>query len=350
MPATLTSETRRGDPAARRRALRKLRGERSSDPQLVALRARIVAGAARVAEESFGILHACDALRVCKPPREHRGGEWDWLERLDPRERARLAAWWSDSPADIPDAVAERIRASMPTLENVSDDEVLRTVWLRHTRLVDAGGAIARGRFPSGRRYSSALDVSAFAPDVESDGYDVATIMGDDAEALEHVRMVDATRETDGAYRALGAATRCAYGPAPWTMTADALEHEHRTLCAMLAGREALTMSKRDATSRLAELAPAGIDRGQDYAQLHADIIEAANIAGLLQVPTIVRLPRVAGKGKRGPKRSVACGTPNAWRAHQRNHEHVDAACAAAWARYQREAYAARKARKQVAA
>lgn len=327
--------------------------QRAQLEELRSLRARVRAGAERVANESYDFLRDVDALGVLRPTRGARGGEYDWLERLDPCERARLSRWWSDSHANSVDSVAGRLRDALPALEQVSDDEIMRTVWLAHTRRFDAATTTARGRFPRGRRrrYSGSVDVREFAPDVESDGYDVALIMGDDAEALEHLASVDATREQDGAYRALGAATACAYGPAPYLMTADAYEDECRTILAQLAGREELTMTRRETIRRHDELEPAGIDAGQDYPELHAAIMRAADAAGLLPEPvTIVRVSRVAGKGKRGPKRSVQCGTVSAWHAHQRNHEPIDAACAAAWATYQREAYAARKARKSAAA
>lgn len=44
-----------------------------------------------------------------------------------------------------------------------------------------------------------------------------------------------------------------------------------------------------------------------------------------------------------GPVPSAPCGTASAWKRHQRKGEPIDAACAAAWAEYQRERYRARK-------
>lgn len=335
MPTTLTSE------------------QRGQLVELAALRARVRAGAERVANESHDFLRNYDALRVLRPPRDYRGGEYDWLERLDPMERARLSRWWSDSRAHSVDNIAEQLRVALPRLQDVSDDEIMRTVWLAHTRIIDAATTTARGRFPRGRRrrYSGAVDVRMFAPDVEADGYDIALVMGDDAEALEHLAAVDAGRDVDDAYRALGAATACRYGPAPWTMTADAYEHECRTILAQLAGHEDLTMTRRETVRRHDELEPAGVDTGQDYPELHADIVAAAIHAGIITLTT-VRLAAVAAvkRGKRGPKRTSPCGSVSAWQAHQRNHEPVDAACAAAWAARQRDYYAARKARKSVAA
>lgn len=54
--------------------------------------------------------------------------------------------------------------------------------------------------------------------------------------------------------------------------------------------------------------------------------------------------------GKRGPKATAPCGTVAAYKRHQRNDEPVDAACAAAWAEYQRELYARRRDERRAAA
>ena len=55
------------------------------------------------------------------------------------------------------------------------------------------------------------------------------------------------------------------------------------------------------------------------------------------------RTPGVPG---RPYKELMPCGTPAAYKRHQRNNETPDEACREAWAAYQREMYAKRKGKK----
>jgi hypothetical protein len=231
--------------------------------------------AAAAARESYSLLYGCDALRVQRPT----GSLRDFLHGLDPREVARLGAWFSSSSADSVDNVAMRLRASLPGLEQLSDDQVMRSVWLHHSRIVDAAGAIARGKFPSMRRYSDAVDVSDFAPGVASDGYDVATIMSVDSDAIRHVATVDANRESDDAYRTLGADRLVWHGPAPWTMSAESFELEVMSLRAGLVGDDELAVSEESARVRLEEVVPKLIDDGAEWAAIHERIVALATVA-----------------------------------------------------------------------
>lgn len=52
-----------------------------------------------------------------------------------------------------------------------------------------------------------------------------------------------------------------------------------------------------------------------------------------------------AKTGEPGRPVTASCGTPSAWKRHQRKGEPIDKACADAWAAYQRELYAKRKGR-----
>jgi hypothetical protein len=231
--------------------------------------------AAAAARESYSLLYGCDALRCQRPS----GSLRDFMHGLDPREVARLGAWFGTSAADSVDNVAMRLRAALPGLENLSDDDVMRRVWLHHTRIVDAAGAIARGRFPAMRRYSGSVDVAEFAPGVASDGYDVALVMGDDDGAVRHIATVDINREADDAYRTLGADRMAWSGPAPWAMTAESFEAEVMTLRAGLIGDDVLAISPDAARVRLDELVPKLIDDGSEWVTIHARIVELATIA-----------------------------------------------------------------------
>jgi hypothetical protein len=249
--------------------------------------------AAAAARESYALLHGADVLRVQRPA----GSARDFLHGLDPREIDRLNAWWSTSSAasaasaagaqasaaDSVDNVAMRLRASFPGLEQLSDDDVMRRVWLHHTRIVDAAGAIARGKFPSMRRYSGAVDVAEFAPGVGADGYDVATIMGDDVDAIRHIATVDVNREADDAYRTLGADRMSWRGPAPWAMTCESFEHEVRTLRAGLVGDDVLELAQVDAIARLDELVPKLLDDGSEWSVIHTRIVELAATARMIE-------------------------------------------------------------------
>jgi hypothetical protein len=235
--------------------------------------------AAAAARESYSLLYGADALRCQRPS----GSLRDFLHGLDPREVSRLGAWWSTSSADSVDNVAMRLRSALPGLEQLSDDDVMRRVWLHHTRIVDAAGAIARGKFPSMRRYSGAVDVAEFAPGVGADGYDVATIMGDDVDAIRHIATVDVNREADDAYRTLGADRMRWHGPAPWAMTCESFEHEVRTLRAGLVGDDVLELAQVDAIARLDELVPKLLDDGSEWSVIHARIVELAATARMIE-------------------------------------------------------------------
>jgi hypothetical protein len=244
--------------------------------QLLELRRQVKRQAAAAARESYALLYGADALRVCKPA----GSLRDFLYGLDPRELVRLSAWWSSSSADSVDNVAMRLRASLPALEQLSDDDVMRRVWLHHTRVIDAAKAVATGKLPSARRFSGAVDVAQLAPGVESDGFDVTVLFGDNVAATHMIVQANRTREMDDAYRSLDDAATPRLGPAAWLMTVESYEHEIRSLSAGLAGDDVLAVSEWDARERLSELLPKScVD--DDVLVMHARICDLATVAGL---------------------------------------------------------------------
>jgi hypothetical protein len=247
---------------------------------LVALRREIRRQAADARTESIRILTGADALYVHRPA-DRRVGEWDAFRGLDPDELERLRSWWTDSPASAPELVADRIRDAMPALSQLGTDELLTRVWLHHTRVADAAGRVAQGKLPVTRRYSGHVDVDALAPGVAADGYNVTIVLGDDEQAVRHVAMVDAVRDRDEAYRALGDAVRCQHGPSPWSMTAESYTTEVLAIDAQLAGDDHLERSELDTRARRDELVPKLLDNGSDWPALHAVIVDTARIADL---------------------------------------------------------------------
>jgi hypothetical protein len=250
--------------------------------QVVALRRRVYDEAAATAADSFRILDAADALSIRPPGRGFRGGEFDWLERLDPNELVRLrrgGRWFSTETSNTVDEVAERLRNTVPGLRNMTDDEVIRTVWLHHTRQIEASGAIRRGKLPTARQYSGDIDPADFAPIIESEGYDVVRLFADDLEAAGHIAQVNASQYADEAARVLDA-YRTGDGPAPWEMSFQSWEAELRDLEYARDGilSEGITPEQ---TARLRELLPPELDGdGFSYEDAYGAVVTTARQAG----------------------------------------------------------------------
>jgi hypothetical protein len=257
---------------------------------LPALRKRVRDEAAAARADSLRILQYADALSVTRPS-DKSIGEWDWTRGLMPAELDRLGrtreladgtgSWWSTSVANRVDDVAERLRAALPAMSGLGVDEIMGRVWLYHTRIVDAGSLVARGKLPIAKRYSGSIDVANLAPSIGADGYSVTALLGDDDSAARHVASVDAVREADECYRLLGDSVRAQYGPAPWRMSAESFTAELLSIAAQLEGTDELTSSRDELEARRDELVPKMLDDGSDWPTLHAAIVACATSAGM---------------------------------------------------------------------
>lgn len=213
--------------------------------------------------------------RQGRPGEYLRGGEQDWLRGLDPAERQRLRGWRADTAAYSVDNLAARLRDAHPAIDDdgMTDDQLVAEVWLHHSRIIDAAGAVARGRVPRSVRYSGA---SCAHPDrmglpIGDDGYRPSLLLADDDTAAHHVAEVLADRESLEAEQYL---SRCELGPAPWIMTSYSYVDEVACLLADLATGYDVDHARR----RLGELRPFGT-RGDDWAD-HAELVRLAGTAG----------------------------------------------------------------------
>lgn len=257
-------------------------------PAVKDLRRRLYADAARTQREAFEQLDALDAIRLKRPPRGARSAQYDWMERLHPDERARLARWWTDAPGSEIDNVADSLRSRLPDLLDLSDDEVIEDVWLRLNRQVDAAGALRRGRLPIESRYSGSVDVDDLVPNLRAEGYDPLLLLADDVEvAAAHIAEVAARQYADAASRALGSATTPIHGPSPYRMGFQTWEEEVREL-ELKRGAEGWARADRE---RYGELVPFDLDYGDtSYEELYARIVETARVAGE-EVPAYAVIP-----------------------------------------------------------
>lgn len=228
--------------------------------------------------------------------REGEEGDYDWLEDLDPGELRRLQRrGWFDREGVTPDQVHQSLNAAAGDVaqdaSTYSLDEAMRQ-WREHASLVDAAGAVARGKVPS---LDHLVDLSQIAPDLAAEGWDLDLLLGatkgNDREALLHVLTKDAEDAAQLARRDLfgpfedrtGRAYSAELGPAPWKMTADSyrvelldLEHEIRT------ARDLGQPLPADAVARWHELVPVDdldeFGAPLDAATLHGLIGELAAI------------------------------------------------------------------------
>lgn len=275
-------------------------------PRVREVRRAIAEEATRVQAAAFGDLDQWDTLKVTRPPRstartaagaQRRRGEYDWLERLDERERARLSrAWYTDSPTGAPDLIGEELRRR----GLVSSDDEAIALWLDRTRTSEAAGALRRGRLPSERAYSGELDVDRLLPGIEADGYSVTRILGDDLDAAGHIAAVERRTLQRDAEQFLGAGLDPELGPPAYRMSfqtwqgevAD-LEHAVRygNGVDLRYGDDIVSLTADEAVDRLAELVPYYLDEpGTTFEELYTRIIATAGKAGR-EVPDYVRIP-----------------------------------------------------------
>lgn len=240
---------------------------------------RVIADeAARAQAESFAQLERAEAMTLRRPPRGSKPAEYDWLEALDPAERARLSRrWWNDDVRDsIDDAAARAVNAgAIPASVNPDDDFV--RWWLFHSRRYEAAGAIRRGKAPSSRAYSGAMDVDDV---VAIDTYRASAIVGvDDLEAAGYIASRNRELLSDEALDYLGAAADPRHGSAPYRMSFQTWEAEVRELEYGL--RNYPGEMPAESWDRLAELVPEYLDEpGTSFEELYARIVHTARLAG----------------------------------------------------------------------
>lgn len=255
--------------------------------QLPDLRAAARADAEAAREQAMGWLERnAQGGRMAKPPRSVRGvgtfgertqrrldagGNWDWLEGLDPNEKRRLHRFWLSEGGQAPDELAQAI-----AFEVGGDSEAALEEWLHQTRVADAAGALARGRLPSMTGYGN-LAVDELAPGVAADGYDLVALFDTDLRAATHLAQVWNREGAELAARALGRPT---LGPAPWRMTPATYREELLELEYQASHGNAT----RRVLDRLGELIPDGLDdplAPLPAEHLHQAIVALARQAGL---------------------------------------------------------------------
>jgi hypothetical protein len=272
------------------------------------LRRVIADEAAAVQARAFGDLDQWDALTVARPPRaaarsamgrKLRGGEYDWLEGLDPRERARLSrVWFDDNPkVSAPDLVAQRIESNLGG--DISSGDAVR-IWLDRNRTIEAAGALRRGKLPSDRAYSGQIDPDTLLPEFSSSGYSATRVLGDDLDAAGHIAQVDRELMRRDAADYLGRALDPELGAAPYRMSFQSWEEEVRELeyavregldAELRIGDDVVTFTADQAAERLEELVPYYLDEpGTSFEELYARIIVTAGRAGR-EVPSYARIP-----------------------------------------------------------
>ncbi len=244
--------------------------------------------AARVQSEAFATLDHWEARTLRRPPRvgdAARRGEYDWLEQVDDREKARLSRqFYSDQVSAAPDQITARISERLG--RDVTTDEAME-MWLEQTRIMEAAGAIRRGRLPSDRAYSGQIDPDTLLAGVAGDGYQITRIVGvDDLDAAGHIAGIDRVAMIDDAEQYLGAAISPQHGPAPFRMSFQSWEEELRDLEFTLAnGGSAIDRA------RYAELVPEFLDEpGTGYEELYTRIVTTARRAEQ-EVPDYARIP-----------------------------------------------------------
>lgn len=301
-----TTWTRDAETAERRRAVHaELAAQARAD--LPTVRAAIREDARQTALEGFHDLDTVSSTSLARPPRRtvrkvdrggrltadvetNAGGEWDWLYQLHPDEQKRVRRWMGEAGAPGPDQIHANVlgqgRAGGgtglaglgpdPSLDEVMD------VWLDYTRRIDAGGAVARGKIPADDAYGHTLDLNDLAPNATADGFDVATILGDEDRAAAQIADVYREQYRRDAERILGPDLGGRYGPPPWQMDPDAYADELLDLESRIWDG---TASAAD-VGRWEELAPEGLDvpgpNGRLQARdLHAAIVRLADLADL---------------------------------------------------------------------
>lgn len=248
--------------------------------------------AARVQADALRELDRLDSIKLRNPPRigsktgtgtSARRGEWDWLEQIDERERARLSRQWYGG-TQAPDQFAFNMSNALG--RDLSTDEAM-DLWLDLNRRAEGAGALRRGKIPSGRAYSDALDLDRLLPELHDEGYDVVKLFGDDLDAAGHVASVERDLVRREALDYLGEAASPVEGPSPYRLSFQSWEEEVRDLEYELREGTATARQRR----RYAELVPQYLDEpGLDFEDLYARIVTTARKAGE-EVPDYARIP-----------------------------------------------------------
>lgn len=248
--------------------------------------------AARIQADALRELDRLDSVRLRNPPRigsktgtgtSARRGEWDWLEQIDERERARLSRQWYGGTS-APDQMAFEMSAKLG--RDLSTDEAVE-LWLQLNRRAEAAGALRRGKIPSSRAYSDAIDVDRLLPELADEGYSPEIIFGDDLAAAGHVAQVERELIRREAENLLGRAMDAIEGPNPYRMSYQSWYEEVADLEYAIREGFASATDRR----RYAELVPQYLDEpGLDFEELYARIVTTARHAGE-EVPDHARIP-----------------------------------------------------------
>lgn len=247
--------------------------------------------AAVVQKQQFDRLYQWNDTKMRGPGR-FKGDpppEYDWMRSLDDREKARLSRQWFDRDAAPPDVFAQQIASNDATLGALDLEDVIDE-WLDVNRRYEMAGAVRRGKLPSDRAYSGALDADDLLPELRDRGISVRRILGsDDLDAAGHIARADAEFLRDEAQDLLGDALIPRHGDSPYRMSFQRWEEEVRTLEYGL--REFPAEMPANSVDRLAELVPRFIDEpGVDFEELYARIVSTARTAGE-EVPDYARIP-----------------------------------------------------------
>lgn len=238
--------------------------------------------AARVQARAASELDRLDTVKLRNPPRtgsktgtgtSARTGEYDWLEQVSDREKARLSRKWYGGES-TPDQFAFEISNKLS--RDVSVDEAMK-IWLDLNRTEEAAGALRRGKLPSLDAYSGQIDTKDLLPDLEALGYDPAILFGDDLAAAGHIAGADAELVRREALDYLGSAVNATEGPAPYRLSFGSWSGEVSDL------ERAVKDGYATATDRirLDELVPQYLDEpGLSFENLYARIVSTARKAG----------------------------------------------------------------------
>ena len=249
------------------------------------------------AREQADVLAELDRLsdgspRIKNPPRlgsktnagsSARRGEYDWLEQISDREKARLSRTWYGG-GQAPDQLAASMSNALG--RDLDVDEAMR-LWMDLNRRAEAAGALRRGKLPSLDAYSGQIDADELLRSITDEGYELARVFGDDLDAAGHIASVEQQLVQREALDYLGDAVNAIEGPSPYRMGFQTWEEEVRELEYLL--RE--NLAGRTERARYAELVPQYLDEpGLDFEDLYARIISTARKAGE-EVPDYARIP-----------------------------------------------------------
>lgn len=248
--------------------------------------------AARVQADALRELDRLDIIKLRNPPRTGartgtgstaRRGEWDWLEQISDREKARLSRQWYGG-SQAPDQFASSMSSQLG--RDLSVDDAME-IWLDLNRRAEAAGALRRGKLPSLDAYSGAIDPDDLLRELTDEGYELARLFGDDLDAAGHVGSVQRQIDADDAFARLGQAANPVEGPSPYRMGFQSWEEEVRDLEYLLRDNRASAAQR----ARYGELVPQYLDEpGLQHEELYARIITTARRAGE-EVPDYARIP-----------------------------------------------------------